>query len=266
MDPTYPRHRRDANHSKAPHSKVEELARFEDISVFSHAGPRKFPPLANKSKSPPPPSTGSVTDASYRVFPQTDSPDTVNAFEQLNFIHFQSFTSLLLPTRIFGASPAQRKNRINSGPMCFRCGTTRAFGRRSILSHRSDLLPPPVSIAFGPDARGILESIVLLPQGVDGGNLGWLFRRSSTHLAYLPKSTEASCSLRCSPPSVTTSDLSTLVHPSCSPRGRNTISEDLNVEHLLDVSMSPQAEHGRTWTSCDTFLDHYRHESRPVDL
>lgn len=96
------------------------------------------------NRSHPPPSTGSVTDAPYRVLPQTDSPDTVNAFERLNFIHFQSFTSLLLPTRIFGASPAQRKNWINSGPMCFRCGTTGAIAQiwsRPLCLSLSDQMP-----------------------------------------------------------------------------------------------------------------------------
>ena len=45
------------------------------------------------------------------------------------------------------------------------------------------------------------------------------------------------------------------------------MSEHPNVEHLLDASMSPQAEPNGTRTGCDQFLDHlYRHKSRPVIL
>ena len=45
------------------------------------------------------------------------------------------------------------------------------------------------------------------------------------------------------------------------------ISKDLNVEQLLDASMSPQAKPSRAWTSRDQFLDHYyRREPRSVIL
>ena len=156
-------------------------------------------------------------------------------------------------------------------------------------------LAPPMSRGLGPDAHNLLGVIAFFPQGINEDNLDWLFpaivnRRDifdqlcdlsltyrsngfTTMLAPLrddlrPKDPASSPLLR------TTKDhyfrrLSVYVSPG-EPgfeEARWITSEDVNVEHLLDVFTSIDVDSDDVWVGCGNFIAHlYWHKPRLVGL
>ncbi|KAF9793422.1 hypothetical protein BJ322DRAFT_1034568 [Thelephora terrestris] len=135
---------------------------------------------------------------------------------------------------------------------------------------------------LGPDARGILGVIAFYPQGIDEKNLEWLFPTVSdrTHifdtlcmlsLAYRsngfitmlaplrdhlrPKDPMTS-PLLCTTKECYFARMSTNHDLVKSEEGRWIVSEDLNVEHLLDVFASADPNSDDVWYACAKFMDH----------
>ena len=156
-------------------------------------------------------------------------------------------------------------------------------------------LASPTFRELGSDARDILGTIAFFPQGINENNLDWLFPTLSdrrnvldkfcvlsltyrsngfvTMLAPLrdylsPKDPESSSLLH------TTKDqyfdrLSVFINPGWPgyEEARWIASEDVNVEHLLDIFMSIDPNSDSIWDACTSFMRHlYWHKKRLVAL
>jgi tetratricopeptide (TPR) repeat protein len=156
-------------------------------------------------------------------------------------------------------------------------------------------LGSPVFRSFGPDARDLLGVIALFPQGIYESNLDRVFptisnRRnifdgfcilSLTHRSngfvtmlapirdYLGPRDPRSSPLFCATRDRYFNRLSVGVSPG-SPgfkEGRWIMSEDVNVEYLLDVSTSTDPDRDDTWVACCHFMEHlYWHKPRQTIL
>jgi len=156
-------------------------------------------------------------------------------------------------------------------------------------------LTSPLFRELGPDARGLLEVIAFFPQGVNGNNLEWLFPMISnrtdifekfctlslaywsngfiTMLApfrdYLSPKDPKSSPLLCT----TKEQYFTRMSININPNKPNFIesqwitSEDVNVEHLLDVFTAIGADSKSVWRACTCFIQHLVwHKKRLVTL
>ena len=148
---------------------------------------------------------------------------------------------------------------------------------------------------LGPEARDLLGIIAFFPQGINENNLDWLFptisnRRDifnklcvlsltyrnngfTTMLAPLrdylrPKDPKTSSLLRATKERYLRR-LSVRVSPQRSgfEEAQWIASEDVNVEHLLDVFTSIDAKSVEIWTGCTNFINHlYWHKPRLIGL
>ena len=156
-------------------------------------------------------------------------------------------------------------------------------------------LASPIVHNLGPNARDLLTVVAFFPQGIDVENLDWLFPTISNtrdifgqfrglSLAYLsdgfttmlapirdyfspqdPQSSPLICATR----DRYFSRLSAVVDPHDPgfTRARWIASEDMNVEHLLDVFISINSSEGDIWDTCIHFIRHLRwHKPRQTIL
>jgi tetratricopeptide (TPR) repeat protein len=156
-------------------------------------------------------------------------------------------------------------------------------------------LASPLFQDLGPDARALLGVVAFFPQGVDEDNLDWLFPTISnganifdkfcilsltyrnngfiTMLAPLrdhlsPKNPRSS-SLLCATKELYFSRMAVNMDPEEPNFGetRWITSEDVNVEHLLDVFTTIDADSDTIWKACGDFMEHlYWHKVRLVAL
>jgi len=156
-------------------------------------------------------------------------------------------------------------------------------------------LASPMFQELGPDARGLLEVVAVFPQGVDENNLGWLFPAISNGTKILDKFCVLSLTYRndsfitmlaplrdhfrpkdpLSSPFLCTAKkqyftwMSANINPN-DPRFRKSqwiTSEDVNVEHLLDVFTTIDAGSESTWDACANFISHLTwHKKRLIML
>jgi hypothetical protein len=156
-------------------------------------------------------------------------------------------------------------------------------------------LSSPMFQELGPNARGLLGVVAFFPQGVDENNLGWLFPtvsngtlifdnfcilsltyRSNGFVTMLAPLRDYLCPRdpKSSPLLRTTKDcyfsrLSSEVDPT-KPSFEETrwiTSEDVNVEHLLNVFTSIDANSDDVWDACANFMAHlFCHKKRLIML
>ena len=156
-------------------------------------------------------------------------------------------------------------------------------------------LASPTFRKLGPDARDLLGVVAFFPQGIDEKNLTWLFptipdrktifdkfcllsltRRSNgfvTMLApirdYLGPQDPTSSPILCATKDRYFARLLVGVYPDQPGFGeaRWIMSEDVNVEHLLDIFASANADSGGVWGACIHFMEHlYWHKPRKTSL
>jgi tetratricopeptide (TPR) repeat protein len=152
-------------------------------------------------------------------------------------------------------------------------------------------LSSPLFRELGPDARAVLGVVAFFPQGVDEDNLEWLFPTISNRADVFDKFCILSLTYRSngfvtmlaplrdylSPKNPKTSPLlcatkthyfvrmSVKFNPN-EPKFAETkwiVSEDVNVEHLLDVFTTIDANSDDVWRACIDFMEHlYWHKKR----
>jgi tetratricopeptide (TPR) repeat protein len=156
-------------------------------------------------------------------------------------------------------------------------------------------LASPTFQKLGPNARDLLGVVAFFPQGVDEKNLDWFFptipdrkdifckfrvlslthRNNSfiTMLApirdYLRPQDSSSSPLLCAAKECYFRRLSVDVDPGDPGFGeaRWIESEDVNVEHLLNVFTSIDTDADEAWDACSYFMGHlYWHKRRPMML
>ena len=156
-------------------------------------------------------------------------------------------------------------------------------------------LASPMFQKLGPDARGLLGVVAFFPQGIDERNLDWLFPSISNRKTIFDKFCILSLTYRSGgfitmlaplrdhlcPKDPNTSTLlsttkshyiarlSVFVDPGRPgfEEARWITSEDVNVEHLLDIYSSADPNSNDIWDSCRNFIRHlYWHKPRQTVL
>ena len=166
---------------------------------------------------------------------------------------------------------------------------------KSVASSTFRKLIPSMLQKPVPSARELLQVVAFFPQGINENNLDWLFPtipdvknvfdkfcilsltyRSNgfiTMLApirdYLGPRDPKSSLLLCATKDRYFNRLSVDVNPDVPGFGetRWIVSEDVNVEHLLDISISIDPTVKDVWNACDNFIQHlYWHKPRQTVL
>jgi len=269
---------------------VEELGRFKNTCLCITSRISTVPPDCEILDIPTL-STDAARDTFYCIYKNGERSDVVDdILEQLDF-HPLSITLL---------ATVAHQNRWDASRLTKewerrRTGVLQTDHKKSLAATIELSLASPMFQELGPDARALLEVIAFFPQGVDEGNLDWLFptipnrenifdkfcvlsltNRSngfSTLLAPLreyvcPKDPKTSL-LLCAIKESYFGRLSVGVDPD-NPEFEETrwiASEDVNVEHLLDIFTSADPDSNAVWNACAHFMDHlYWHKPRFIIL
>ena len=274
--------------SQEIYDAVEKLCQFDNLCLFITSRISTVPPDCEIFDIPTL-SMDAARDAFYGIYKKAKRSDVVDKIlEQLDF-HPLSVTLL--------ATVAHQNrwdiSRLTKEWERRRTGVLRTDHKKSLAATIELSLASPMFQELGPDARALLEVVAFFPQGVDENNIDWLFPtipnrenifdkfcvlsltyRSNdftTMLAPLrdhlyPKDPKSS-PLLCSTKEHYFSRFS--VGPSKPSREetRWVASEDVNVEHILDVFSSIDADSKSVWEACAEFLRHLRwHKRRHIVL
>jgi tetratricopeptide (TPR) repeat protein len=269
---------------------VEELSRFPNICLLITSRITTIP-LNCETLNIPTLSTGAAHDTFYHIYKYGGRSDSVNdILKQLDF-HPLSVTLL---------AAVAHQNQWDNDRLAReweqrRTGVLETEHQSSLATAIELSLASPLFRALGPDTRGLLGVLAFYPQGVSENNLDWLFPtipdvtrifdkfcilsltyRSNgftTMLAPLrdhlrPKDPRSS-PLLCTTKECYFTRMAVRLDPS-TPGFQDTrwiVSEDVNVEHLLDVFTSLGPDSKDIWDALINFMGHLAwHKPRRIVL
>ena len=269
---------------------VEELSHFSNICLCITSRISTIPPDCTTLNIPTL-SMEAACDTFSHIYTHAEQCDLVNKIlEQLDF-HPLSITLLATVAQHSGWDT----NRLAREWERQRTGMLHVRHSGSLAATIELSLASPMFQELGPDARALLGIIAFLPQGVNEDNLDWLFPTIPDRTSVFDKFCILSLTYRSngvitmlaplrdhfypqdpmtSPLLHTTKDsylsrLSVDVYPDKPgyEEARWITSEDVNVEHLLNVFTSIDTGSSDIWDTCAHFMEHlYWHKPRPVTL
>ena len=230
-------------------------------------------------------------DAFYRIYRNSEQSDLVdNILDRLDF-HALSITLL--------ATVAHHNkwdvNRLTREWEKRRTSVLQTEHNKSLAATIELSLASAMFQELGPDARGLLGVVAFFPQGVNEENLDWLFPTISnrsivfdrfcilslTHRSngfvtmlaplrdYLSPKNPESSSLLCTTKGCYFTRMSVKIDPNNPNFGetRWITSEDVNIEHLLDVFTTIDPNSSCVWGACANFVEHLHwHKNRVTVL
>jgi len=276
--------------AKKIYGLVEELSRWETICLLITSRISTIPSECETVEVPTL-SINAARDTFYRIYKKREQSNLITQIlEQLDF-HPLSITLL--------ATVAHQNKwdteRLTREWKTRRTSTLQTEHNESLAATIELSLNSPLFQELGPNARELLGVVAFFPQGVNGSNLCWLFPTISdgtnifdkfcilsltyhsnsfiTMLAplrdYFSPKDPRSSSLLCTVKEHYFARLSAHVDPDESDFGESRwiTSEDVNVEHLLDVFTTIDTDSAGAWEACANFMRHlYWHKQRPVIL
>jgi len=269
---------------------VEELTRFSNICLCITSRISTIPPHC-ESLDIPTLSMEAARDTLYSIYKNSERSNVVDII--LGQLDFHPLSITLLAT-------VAHQNGWNTSRLTKEWGKQRTdmlhtYHNGSLAAAIELSLSSPMFQELGPDARGLLGIVAFFPQGVDENNLDWLFPAISNREVIFDKFRVLSLTFRSnnfvtmlaplrdyiyakdpkSPPLLHAvkeryfSRLSIDTNPD-EPGFEGTrwiTSEDANIEHLLDVFTSIDANSNDVWGACAGFMRHLCwHKRRPVAL
>ena len=274
---------------------VEELSRYKNICLCITSRLRNVPPHCKK---PTIPTLSEETACAifYSIYDNGHQSDVIrNLLKQLDY-HALSITLLATTASNNMWDHDHLANEWGVHHIHVLEGDYNQTDHNKSLAATIELsLTSPTFQTLGPSARDFLSAMAFFPQGVDKNNLKWLFPTISnaqniinkfcalsltypsgqfiTMLAPLrdylcPKDPESS-PLLCATKACYFSQLPAGIFPG-SPNFVETkwiITEDVNVEHLLNVFTSTDPNSGDIWEASASFMEHlFWHKPRLVML
>ena len=258
---------------------VEELSRFKTISLCITSRITTVPHLCKRPIIPTL-SVEAACDIFHSIYNNHSQSDVIsNLLKQLDF---HALSIVLLATTAF-QNTWNYDRLVREWDTCH-TQVLQTEHNGSLAATIELSLTSPMFCNLGPSARDLLGVIAFFPQGVDKDNLEWLFPTISnrqniidkfcalsltywsgnfiTMLAPLrdhlcPKEPKSS-PLLCATKRCYLSRLSVKVNPGW-PGFEGTrwiLSEDVNIEHLLDFFTSADTNSDDAWDACASFTEH----------
>jgi len=277
-------------HGREIYNIVEELSRLETVCLCITSR-ISTTPRGCKTLIIPTLSMEAACDTFYRIYGHDERSDSVsNILERLDF-HPLSITLL--------ATVAHHNrwdtDRLSREWESRRTDILRTEYNESLATTIELSLASPTFRDLGPDARDLLEIVAFFPQGVDKDNTDWLFPAISNREDTFDKFRILSLTYqsngfitmlspfreylhpkdpKLSPLLCTTKDhyfsrLSAEISPGNPGFSEASwiMSEDVNIEHLLNIFTSVDPTSANIWDACCHFMEHlYRHKPRLVTL
>ena len=269
---------------------VEELSQLENVCLCITSRITIVPPDC-KRLDVPTLSMKAAHSTFYRIYDNHEQSGNID--EILTQLDFHPLSVTLLAT-------VARQNEWDSSRLAgewgqHQTGMLRTEHSKSLGVTVELSLASPMFHQLGPDARELLGVVAFFPQGVDENNLDWLFPAiSNRHIIFdkfcvlsltfrsngfvtmlaplrdylCPRDPTGSTLLRATKDLYITR-LSVTVDPA-EPGFEDTrwiTSEDVNVEHLLDVFTSADPNSEDIWDGSNGFMSHlYWHKQRQTVL
>ena len=270
---------------------VEELSQFGNVCLIITSRIRTIPPHCKRLEIPAI-SIVAARKTFYGFYDNNERPDLVdNILEQLDF-HPLSVTLLATVAH----QNSWDNDRLGREWRRRQTGVLQTEHGRNFAATIELSLASPTFQALGPDARGLLEVIAFLPQGVNETNFPWLFPSISNGDRIVDKLCNLSLTyrndgfitmlaplrdyLRLKDPKSSPLLLQTKecyftrmsVEIECYKQGSFNNSEwitleDRNVEHLIDVFATIDPDSDDVWKACANFMKHLHwHKQRKTVL
>jgi hypothetical protein len=272
------------------YSVVDELCQFKTICLCITSRITTVPPRCRRPEIPTL-SMEAACDIFYDIYSDHGRSSIIN--DLLERLDFHALSITLLATT--ASHNAWDYDRLAEEWGTQRAQVLRTDYNQSLAATIELSLASPTFRSLGPTARDLLGVVAFFPQGVNQKSLDWLFPSipngkntfdkfcvlSLTHRSndfvtmlapirdYLGPRDPKSSPLLCATGGHYFSRLSVNVEPGMPgfEEARWIVSEDVNVEHLLDVFISISPGWGDNWDACHRFMEHlYWHKPRQTML
>ena len=261
------------------YSVVDELCQFDTMCLLITSRITTVPPRCRRPEIPTL-SLEAACDIFYDIYSDRGRSNVIDGL--LERLDFHALSITLLATT--ASHNAWDYDRLALEWDTQRAQVLQTDFNKSLAATIELSLDSPTFRSLGPDARNLLGVIAFFPQGINEKNLDWLLPTTSngkntfdkfcvlslayrnngfvTMLApirdYLTPQDPRSSPLLCTTRDNYFSRLSADVNPGMPgfEEARWILSEDVNVEHLLDVFTSIDPEMGDIWDACYHFMEH----------
>ena len=271
------------------HAIVDELSQFSNICLVITSRISNSLPAHCKIIEIPTLLMEAGHEMFYHIYKRSEQSDQISKI--LKELDFHPLSLTLLAT-------LAQQNKWNAKRLTteWERQRTRVLRTRNLGSLAATVelsLASPMFQELGPDAREVLEVVAFFPQGVNEDNVEGLFPTISDGLGMFDTFYNLSLTHRGDEFTTMLAPLRDYLRPRdpmASPflrtakehyfgrlsieldpgkpgfdKSKWIVSEDVNVEHLLDIFTSVNAESGDVWAACIHFMDHiFWHKTRLV--